>query len=174
LNNSRVIGHTISLNLVIQEPVMQSKMTIGDFSRRNVVCISEDLSLKEAANLMRTKHVGSIVVIRHADRGPIVTGIVTDRDIAIVAVARDFDPQTLRVADVMTAEPITAHSEDSVLSVLQLMKAHGVRRIPLTTVDDVLVGIVSFDDVLQAVADELQILAQAIAGERKQESRFKV
>ncbi|WP_194721460.1 CBS domain-containing protein [Noviherbaspirillum malthae] len=153
---------------------MQSKMTIGDLSRRNVVCIGEDLSLKEAANLMRSKHVGSVVVIRHAELGPIVTGILTDRDIAIVGVARDFDPQTLRVADVMTPEPVTAHPEDSILSVLQLMKSHGVRRVPLTTLDGMLVGIVTFDDVLQAIAEDMQMLAQAIAGERKQESRLKV
>lgn len=153
---------------------MQSRMTIGDLSRRNVVCIGEESGLKEAAGLMRSKHVGSLVVIHHAERGPVVTGILTDRDIAIVAVARDFDPQTLRVADVMTPDPITAHPEDSLLTVMQLMKTHGVRRVPLTTLDGMLVGIVSFDDLLQAIAEDLQTLVQAIAGEWRQESTIRV
>lgn len=152
---------------------MQSNMTVGELCRRNVVCASEELNLKEAAGLMRSKHVGSLVIIRHAERGPIVTGILTDRDIAIVGVARDFDPQTLRVADVMTAEPVTAHPDDSVLNVLQLMRDAGVRRIPLTTVDQVLVGIVAADDLLQAVADEIQVLVQALAGGRKREVKVR-
>jgi CBS domain-containing protein len=152
---------------------MQSNMSVGELCRSDVVCASEELSLKEAAGLMRSKHVGSLVVVRHAERGPIVTGILTDRDIAIVGVAREFDPQTLRVADVMTSDPITAHPDDSVITVLERMRDAGVRRIPLTSVDGVLVGIVALDDMLQAPAGEIQLLVQALAGGRKHEVKIR-
>jgi len=78
---------------------VSEKMNVGEICNREVAFASEDMSLKDAAGIMRTEHVGSLVVVREAGAGRIVCGMLTDRDIAVMAVARDFDPQTLRVAD---------------------------------------------------------------------------
>lgn len=71
---------------------MGETMNVGEICNRAVVFATEDMSSKEAANLMRTEHVGSLVVVREADIGRIVIGMLTDRDIAIVAMAREFEP----------------------------------------------------------------------------------
>ena len=100
--------------------------------------------------------------------------MLTDRDIAIVAVARDFDPQTLRVADVMSENPVTVRPEDSIYDVLATMQQKGVRRVPVTSNEGVLAGIVSMDDLLEILAEEMQMLVQAITSERTHEEKIKV
>lgn len=152
---------------------MHEKMDIGEICNREVVFATEDMSVKEAAELMRDQHVGSLVVIREADLGRIVTGMVTDRDIAIVAVARDFDPQSLRVGDIMSSEVVTTRPDASVNDVLHLMRQRGVRRVPVTTDDGVLIGIVTLDNLLEILAEEMQGFVQAITSAQRREVRVR-
>lgn len=153
---------------------MGEKMNIGDICNREVVFSTEDMSVKEAAELMRDQHVGSLVVVREAHAGRIVVGMVTDRDIAVVAVARDFDPQSLRVADIMSSDPVTARPEHSVNEVMTLMRERGIRRVPVTSDDGVLVGLVTLDDLLEIVAEEMQDFVKAIASAQRRETRVRV
>ncbi|KIF83682.1 hypothetical protein TSA66_12070 [Noviherbaspirillum autotrophicum] len=148
-------------------------MDIGEICNREVVFATEDMSVKEAAELMRDQHVGSLVVIRQADLGRVVAGMVTDRDIAIVAVARDFDPQSLRVGDIMSSEVVTARPDASLNDVLHLMRQSGVRRVPVTTDDAVLIGIVTLDDLLEILAEEMQGFVQAITSAQRREERVR-
>lgn len=148
---------------------MGEQMNVGEICTRTVVFSTEDMTLKEAAELMRREHVGSLIVVREADAGRIVVGILTDRDIAIVAMARDFDPQTLRVDSIMNADVVAAHEENSITDVLAMMRTKGVRRMPVTTDKGVLVGIVTLDDLLEIVAEEMRGFVQAIESERKHE-----
>lgn len=152
---------------------MHEKMNIGEICNREVVFATEDMSVKEAAELMRDQHVGSLVVIRQADLGRVVAGMVTDRDIAIVAVARDFDPQSLRVGDIMSSEVVTARPDASLNDVLHLMRQSGVRRVPVTTDDAVLIGIVTLDDLLEILAEEMQGFVQAITSAQRREERVR-
>ncbi|WP_052452271.1 CBS domain-containing protein [Noviherbaspirillum autotrophicum] len=152
---------------------MHEKMDIGEICNREVVFATEDMSVKEAAELMRDQHVGSLVVIRQADLGRVVAGMVTDRDIAIVAVARDFDPQSLRVGDIMSSEVVTARPDASLNDVLHLMRQSGVRRVPVTTDDAVLIGIVTLDDLLEILAEEMQGFVQAITSAQRREERVR-
>jgi CBS-domain-containing membrane protein len=156
-----------------QGAIVDDKLNVGDICNRSVVTATEDMSLKDAANLMRTGHVGSLVVTRPAAAGNVVVGMITDRDIAIVAVARDFDPQTLRVVDVMATDIVTANLQDSVHEVLNRMRASGIRRMPVTDGSGVLQGLITLDDLLQAFSDELQILVQAVASERQHEAKIR-
>jgi len=153
---------------------MNEKMDVGEICNRAVVFATEDMSVKDAAELMRGQHVGSLVVVREANAGRIVVGMVTDRDIAIVAVARDFDPQTLRVADIMSANPATARPGHSVNDVLHLMRERGIRRVPVTTDNGVLIGIVTLDDLLEILAEEMQDFVRAITSGQKREARVRV
>jgi len=131
------------------------------------------MGVAEAARLMREQHVGSLVVIEETDNGRVVIGMLTDRDIAIAVVALDFNAQTLRVADVMSSSLVTVRAEDSVHDVLSLMRRHGVRRIPVTMEQDVLIGIVTLDDLLEIAAEELRGFVQAIESERKREAHVR-
>lgn len=151
---------------------MHAPLSVAHLCQRHVVTATEDLPLKQAAELMRKEHVGCLVVTCGARAK--VCGILTDRDIAIVAVARDFDPQTLRVADVMTAPVHTVSATQPAITALQAMRRHGVRRMPVTGEFDELVGILALDDLLNAYAAELALFAQAIRHEQQQEQRIKV
>lgn len=153
---------------------MKQPLNVGEICSRNVAYVTEDMNLKQAANLMRTEHVGSLVVVREVPSGRIATGMLTDRDIAIVAVARDFDPQSLRVADVMSEGLVTASPSDSIYETLALMRQKGVRRVPVVTNDGILEGIVSMDDILEVVSEELQMIVQAMAKERSKETKVRV
>lgn len=152
---------------------MKEMMTVGEICNRTVVFAYKYMSVSEAARLMLEQHVGSLVVIDESDLGRIVVGMLTDRDIAVAVVARDFNAQTLSVAEVMSKDLITARIEDSVYDVLSLMRGHGVRRIPVTTEDAVLIGIVTLDDLLEIVTEELHRLVLAIGSERKRETRVR-
>jgi CBS domain-containing protein len=112
-------------------------------------------------------------VIEETDHGRAVVGILTDRDIAITVVARNLDPNTLHVADYMSRKVVTARPEDSVNEVLRQMRRNGIRRIPVTTADNILVGIVTLDDLLEVVAEELRDLVQAIEIEKKHETHLR-
>ncbi|WP_019142736.1 CBS domain-containing protein [Noviherbaspirillum massiliense] len=153
---------------------MAERLDIGDICNRVVVFTTEDMTVKQAAELMRDEHVGSLVVIRDADLGRIVVGMVTDRDIAIVAVARDFEPQTLRVADIMNSPAITTRPDASVNEVLGLMRQHGIRRVPVTSDQGVLIGIITLDDLLEIFAEEMQVFVQAMTAGRHHEARTRV
>ncbi|TCS33083.1 CBS domain protein [Paucimonas lemoignei] len=153
---------------------MGESMNAGEICNRVVVFATEDMTLKEAADLMRTEHVGSLVVVREADIGRIVIGMLTDRDIAIVAMAREFDPQTLRVGDIMSTDLVTAREEDSINDILSMMRVHGVRRVPVTSENGVLIGIVTLDDMLDILAEEMRGFVQAIKGAQKHERRVRV
>lgn len=153
---------------------MREKASVGELCNRAVICATEEMSIKEAANLMRNKHVGSLVVTRPVENGNAIAGMLTDRDIAIVAVARDFDAQSLCVGDVMTSEVTTASDTESLFEVLSKMRNQGVRRLPVTTSDGLLLGIITLDDLLGLLAEEMQVMVHAMQGALGREKRARV
>jgi CBS domain-containing protein len=66
------------------------------------------------------------------------------------------------VADIMSRSLVTAHEEDAVLDVLAMMRRKGVRRVPVVGPAHRLIGIVTIDDVLEVVAQQMQALAAAV------------
>ncbi len=146
-------------------------MCVGDVCRRDVVTIAPGAGLGEAAQLMREKHVGMLVVVEPVEGQPdrIVQGVLTDRDIVITVVGRDADPKALKVLDVMTRHPLLAAERSSVAGVLRLMRMAGVRRVPVVGARNELVGVLSIDDVLDSMADQLTAISGAIRGEQAQE-----
>jgi CBS domain-containing protein len=146
-------------------------MCVGDICRREVVTIAPGAGLSEAAQLMRDKHVGMLVVVEsvegQADR--VVRGVLTDRDIVVTVVGRDADPKALKVMDVMTRNPLLVAEDASIGGVLGLMRMDGVRRVPVVGARNELIGVLSIDDVLDVVADQLAAIAGAIRGEQVRE-----
>lgn len=146
-------------------------MTIGEICSRTVVFVHENMSLSDAANLMRDHHVGSLVVVKEGDPKRVPTGIITDRDIVIEVVAQGLDHDTLRVGEVMAGDLVTAREQDNMLDALQVMRRRGIRRMPVVTESGSLAGIVTIDDLLEIVAEELDDVVKAIASERQKETR---
>jgi CBS domain-containing protein len=92
--------------------------------------------------------------------------VLTDRDIVTTVVAREADPRSLRVEDVMTQQPVTASIADSIEKVLHDMRGIGVRRLPVVGQRGELVGVLSLDDVLDWLSGQLQNVAGSIRNEQ--------
>jgi CBS domain-containing protein len=149
---------------------MNQPLTAGDICSRMVTIAYPSLALDEAARLMRQRHVGCLVVVEElSTTESLVVGVLTDRDIAMGVVAADRDPHGMRVADLMSKDVVTAREQDSLLDVVAAMQRRKVRRIPVTGARDVLVGLVSLDDVLAAMAQQMLAVASAVSAAGKHE-----
>jgi CBS domain-containing protein len=138
-------------------------MKTGDICKRQVVTVAPDATLCAAAKLMRSSHVGCVVVL-DAARKPV--GILTDRDIVVEVVAAEVDPRLIKVEEVMTRHPTLALEADDVSWSLKVMRDRGVRRLPVMDEAGQLVGIVALDDLLESAATELSDVVLAIGTER--------
>ena len=111
-----------------------------------------------AACRMRDFHVGCAVVIR----GHRSIGILTDRDLALRVVAEGRDPQKTLVSDIVTYDATTVSRDAGIETAVRLMREHGVRRLPIVTEDGEVTGIVTADDLMVLLTDELAQVGGAI------------
>ncbi|EFF93955.1 CBS domains protein [Streptomyces sp. e14] len=118
---------------------------VRDVMTPGVVAVRPDASLVEAARLMRAQDIGGVVV---AD-GQEVVGVLTDRDIAVRAVAEGLDPQTVSARAVCTPDPLVVGPQDPLRAAVTLMREHSVRRLPVVE-DGMPVGMVSLSDLADA------------------------
>lgn len=145
-------------------------MAVGEICNRVVVVAERTLPVPEAARLMRQKHVGDLVVV-DTDGGTCKpVGIVTDRDIVLEVVAAGVDPDTLCVGDIMGPEVANVRESDGVFETVRAMRDRGVRRMPVVDGDGALVGILTLDDLLGLLADEMTALATLVSQERQREA----
>lgn len=145
-------------------------MEIGELCSREVYIVRQNEPLVDAVREMHRRHVGAVVVVEQ--HGTLVSpiGIVTDRDILRGQVARRKDLFTLTVQDVMTSDPLTLGEHTGLADGLGKMRARGVRRAPVVGQTGDLVGIVSIDDLLPVVAEELNVLAKLIGRQAGREA----
>ena len=99
---------------------------------------------------MKSDDVGSLPILE----GERLTGIVTDRDIVLQAVAEEKDPRGMPVREVASRELVTIGPEEDLSEALRLMASHQVRRIPVVDEDSRLVGIVAQADIAREVKDK--------------------
>jgi CBS domain-containing protein len=150
---------------------MDGLLTAGEICTRTVVHTDRGMLVDEAARLMRTHHVGSLVVTEErSPRERIVVGMVTDRDITTAVVALERDPRAYRVGDIMSPDVVTVREQDALLDVLAVMRRKKVRRVPVTGPRGELAGLVALDDVLAVVAEQLQALAAAVGAAQGHEN----
>ena len=117
------------------------------------VTLDRTASLAEAAQLMRDRDIGDVIVVEGQD----VAGIVTDRDIVIRGVADGADPNRTRVGEVVSGELASVGPDDPVEQAITVMREKAVRRIPVLE-GGKLVGIVSLGD-LAVERDQSSVLA---------------
>jgi CBS domain-containing protein len=138
-------------------------MSIGEICNRETVFTTKDSSISQAAQLMREQHVGDLVVVEEKGGRRIPVGILTDRDLVIEILAKNVDMNAVTVGDIMSSELLTARESDGLYETLQRMRAKGVRRVPVVDTGGVLAGIISADDLLDLLADELTTLARLLS-----------
>lgn len=129
---------------------------LKDVMRREVKVISPDATLKEAAVLMRDEDFGMLPV-GEDDR---MIGTVTDRDIAIRAVAEGLGCDT-QVREVMSEEVIWCYEDETVERGAEKMSENQVRRLPVVSREKRLVGIVSLGD-FAVEADDIEATTEAL------------
>ena len=124
---------------------------VKDFMTREVIVISPEATVLEAAKLMVEKDVGSLVV--KGEKGEL--GIITERDILRRVVAQEKDPRKVKVKDIMSTPIITCTPETTIDEAAALMATSRIRRLPVIDNDKV-VGIITAYDIAKARKAELE------------------
>jgi CBS domain-containing protein len=146
--------------------------SVGQICTHEVVTTTPSANVADAARLMRDRHVGSLVVVETREDARRPVGIVTDRDIVVEVTALDLDPRDVTVGEMMGlgVSLVTALDTDGIRETLELMRHHGLRRIPIVNWRGNLVGIVAVDDIVKVLADDLAAVAAVGARERARET----
>ena len=130
--------------------------------------VTPQTSIREAARLMDEEAVGSLPIVGEQTR---LVGIVTDRDIAIRAVARGRDPEQTPVGEIASEEVYALSPDDDLDAALETMARAQVRRVPIVIRENELVGMVSQADIARAgkektTGEVVQAISQPPRGPR--------
>lgn len=132
-------------------------MPIKEISNEPVTA-TEDEPVSDCAERMNQKDVGSLVI---EDSGT-VTGVLTDRQIALAVADHDGDLSGVTTEEIMTEGAVTLQEDDDSLAAARTMAEEGVRRIPVVDSSDSIVGIVSLDDIISLTGEQLEDAATVI------------
>lgn len=149
-------------------------VTAGEYCNRELVIVSRSEPVREAINLMRTRHVGDVIVVDRQGDMLLPVGILTDRDIVVELLAEDVDLDTVSIGDVMSDQLVTIPEDTGLLDSIKYMQTKGVRRLPVIDHQGSLVGIITIDDVLELVAELLRDLATLIQKEQTHEIKHRL
>lgn len=145
-------------------------MSIGEICNREVVITRVEDSILNAAKLMRKHYVGYVLVVHQSNGSCIPVGIITDRDLVVEILATEIDPAILTVGDIMASELATVKEDIGVFEAIRFMRIKGVRRLPVVDNDGNLVGVVTLNDLLELLVEELGLLVKLIVHEQKKEA----
>jgi CBS domain-containing protein len=137
-------------------------MNIGEICSRRPVTASARAPLSDVARLMYENHVGSVVLtLAPADR-PTAVGILTDRDIICAQVRHGADLSRLPASQEMTPDPLSFREITRVEDALACMRAKGVRRAIVLDDTGALTGVVSIDDILLNLSEQVAAIGRTL------------
>jgi CBS domain-containing protein len=116
---------------------------VRDVMTPNPECVSEKDSIRDAARIMKDQDTGIVPVVD----GRKIIGLITDRDIVVRGIAEGKNLENVRVNELMSKSVRTVTEDSSVDDALQLMSNAEVRRVPVVTSNQEIVGIVSLGDI---------------------------
>ena len=122
-----------------------------------MVTADPDAQVSEVVEKLESENVGAVVITE--DNKPV--GVVTDRDVALAVNDQD-NVGTESVQSVMIEDPVTLHEDDESMEISRTIGEQNVRRIPVVNDDDELTGIVTLDDLVATVGEELDNVAETI------------
>jgi CBS domain-containing protein len=146
-------------------------MLLKEICTTDVVSCGSEASLLQVAQLLRGRHTGAVVVVDDPDGERIPLGLITDRDIVVKVIAAERDPRTLKAGEIMRQPLIVADETEDSSEALARMRAHGVRRLPVTGTGGQLAGIVALDDLLRLVVADAAALLDIVSKEQDVEHR---
>jgi len=127
-------------------------MSIGRICVREVDTASPDESVADVAERMHQRAVGALVVTNEAEQ---VVGIVTDRDLVSRVLAKGLSATQTSLRDVMTENPETISEWAQIEFALTRMRSGKFRRLPVVDRENKLVGLITLDDILMLLAEEV-------------------
>ena len=130
---------------------MKMKIAPDVIGRQTLAILAGDQTVRDAANLMAARKIGAVLI----GQGTTLTGIFTERDLAIKIVAAGRDPEKVRLSEVMTARPDTIRPDQTAYEALQQMSKGGYRHLPVVD-NGKLMGMVSIRDIYAAMLRELE------------------
>ena len=148
-------------------------MSAGEYCNREVVVVLKSEPVSEAISLMRSHHVGDVVVVETTATGTKPVGILTDRDIVLEILAEGVDLGAVSIGDVMSYELVTVTEDTKLIDTIKLMRDKGVRRIPVVSQQGELEGLLSVDDILELLAEQLTDIVDLINKELNREGRLR-
>ena len=132
---------------------------IGQVCIKPVVTASAETTIQKAAQMMRARNVGALVVARNGK----AQGVLTDRDIAVDVVARGKDPAAVRGGQGMRKNLPVIRADKGILDATKILGAKGVRRLPVVKAGGKLVGIIALDDLMMLLGSEMGNIATALS-----------
>jgi len=124
---------------------MSVRTVFQSVSQRQVVSLSPQASVWDAACIMTKANCGSVLVI---DAAGVLQGILTERDLMTRVVAKALDPKTTPAAQVMTRNPQIVSPETKVADAVLIMIEHGFRHLPIVSAAGKILGVFSARDAL--------------------------
>lgn len=136
-------------------------MPVKDIARPREELVSAEptASVREICQLMDDKRVGCVVIESKDEPA----GIITDRDVAM-AFGEGKTLDDLTADEIMNRDPHTVSSDEGVFDLCATMAEHGVRRMPVVE-GDTLTGIITFDDLVVLLDDEMSNLSDVVRTE---------
>ena len=132
-------------------------MPVGELGPEDVVTASPDSDIGDVVDKLESENVGAVVVTE--DDAPV--GIVTDRDVAL-AVNEYDDVTSASVEEVMSEDPATIRYDEEPIEISRAIDEHNVRRFPVVDDDGDLAGIVTLDDLVATIGEQLDNVADTI------------
>ncbi len=123
---------------------MAERTVFQSISRKHVISLGPQASVRDAACVMTRANCGSVLVMELPDT---LLGILTERDLMTRVLARGLDPDRTAVREVMTPNPICVAPETLVSDAVVLMRERGFRHLPLVAGAKIL-GVFSVRDAL--------------------------
>lgn len=125
-------------------------MLVRELMHKELAAILPTSTIYEAAVRMKKDKIGSVLIV---DEGGGLKGIVTDRDLALAVAADRRDPNSTFISEIMTADPVTIKTDDSIEHALRIMRKENVRRLPVIE-NGKLSGILSSADIAVELKEE--------------------
>lgn len=146
-------------------------MSVIDLCSIGLVTVEPNTTVQFAASLMKRQHVGAVLVVEEKDSKKQAVGILTDRDIVLRTIAEGKEVKGLDVNSIMSKELVKVRWNQGVFEVLQLMKDKGIRRAIVEDKDGRLCGIISADDLIIMLGDELSLMGSIVKSQPTNEEK---
>lgn len=131
--------------------------TVGDAMTMNPITISSNKTLRDAAKIMKTEHVGSLLVTEDKQ----IVGIITERDIVKKAVAALGNPSLKKVKEIMATDLVTTTPDEDIFEAIRIMRDYNFRHLPVKH-NGKIVGLITLKDILKIEPDLYEIMVEKI------------